>query len=79
MADIEIRLMVKDLHDRMSPYKLFYASYEDNFPHVALEISFDTVWKHLLNMENAYSILSDDIFTNVYMYIAHCEEEMYFC
>jgi hypothetical protein len=37
MADIENRLMVTDLHDRMSRYKSFYASYEDSFPHVALK------------------------------------------
>jgi hypothetical protein len=58
MADIENRLMATDLHDKMSPYKSFYAVYEDSFPHVALKISLDRakgVWKHLLNTENAYS------------------------
>jgi hypothetical protein len=36
MADIEYKVKATDLHDRMSPYKSFYASYEENFPHVAL-------------------------------------------
>jgi hypothetical protein len=67
MADIEYRVKATDLHDRMSPYKSFYASYEENFPHVALNISLETaegVWKHLLITEIAYSISSDDISMN---------------
>ena len=64
MADIEYRVKATDLHDRMSPYKSFYASYGENFPHVPLHISLERaegVWKHLLITEIAYSISSDDI------------------
>jgi hypothetical protein len=36
MADIEYRLKIT--FNRMAPYKMFYALYEDDFPHVALNI-----------------------------------------